>query len=110
MFELFPSSEAVEIDGDDPNHLEWILSRAIERANEFGIQGVNMRLVKGVVKRIIPSVASTNAVIAAALATEVFKNVTLCYDYLNNYMCFTDIDGIYTYTFPIERKVSEHYG
>lgn len=59
------------IDGDSPEHLEWIYNRSCERAKEFGIQGVNMRLVKGVVKRIIPAVASTNAVIASAIVTEV---------------------------------------
>ncbi|VUZ56702.1 unnamed protein product [Hymenolepis diminuta] len=94
----------VAIDGDSPEHLEWIYNRSCERAKEFGIQGVNMRLVKGVVKRIIPAVASTNAVIASAIVTEAFKLLTICYDYLNNYMNFADIEGIYTYRFQIERK------
>lgn len=45
-------------------HIEWVLSAAKSRAEEFGIQGVDLRLTKGVLKRIIPAVASTNAVIA----------------------------------------------
>lgn len=64
-------SANVDIDGDSPGHLEWIYNHSCQRAKEFGIQGVNMRLVKGVVKRIIPAVASTNAVIASAIVTEV---------------------------------------
>ncbi|CDQ99055.1 unnamed protein product [Oncorhynchus mykiss] len=58
----------------------------------------------GVVKRIIPAVASTNAVIAAACATEVFKIASSAYIPLNNYMVFNDVDGLYTYTFEAERK------
>uniref|UniRef100_A0A0V0JBF0 NEDD8-activating enzyme E1 catalytic subunit n=1 Tax=Schistocephalus solidus TaxID=70667 RepID=A0A0V0JBF0_SCHSO len=99
-----PFGEGVAIDADIPEHLAWVYERCLERAKQFGIEGVTLRLVKGVIKRIIPAVASTNAVIAAALATEVFKLVTLCYDYLKNYMNFSDLEGIYTYTFPIERK------
>uniref|UniRef100_A0A4W5L860 Ubiquitin like modifier activating enzyme 3 n=1 Tax=Hucho hucho TaxID=62062 RepID=A0A4W5L860_9TELE len=52
-----------------------------------------------VVKRIIPAVASTNAVIAAACSTEVFKIVSNTYIPLNNYLVFNIVDGLYTYTF-----------
>lgn len=70
------------------------------------ITGVTYRLTQGVVKHIIPAVASTNAVIAAACATEVFKMATRCSRGMNNYMLFSDIDGIYSYTYPAEKKVS----
>jgi ubiquitin-activating enzyme E1 C len=92
------------IDGDDPNHINWIYDRAVERANEFKIPGVTYRLTQGVVKHIIPAVASTNAVIAAACATEVFKIATGCCRILDNYMVFSDIDGIYSYTYAADRK------
>ena len=56
-------------------------------------------------KNIIPAVASTNAVIAAACATEVLKLVTGCSRFMDNFMLFNDLDGIYTFTYPAERKV-----
>lgn len=92
------------IDGDNPDHMLWIYEKAQERAEEYGIQGVNYRLTQGVVKNIIPAVASTNAVIAAACATEAFKLATSCSKPLQNYMVFNDTDGVYTYTFECERK------
>jgi len=94
----------VQIDGDDPAHISWIYEKASERANQFGITGVNYRLTQGVVKNIIPAVASTNAVVAAVCSTEVFKIVTSCCLPLQNYMVFSDIDGIYSYSFEGERK------
>ncbi|CAI2727693.1 unnamed protein product [Schistosoma spindalis] len=99
-----PFGNNVAIDGDSPEHIQWIYEKSCERAKQFGISGVTLRLVQGVVKRIIPAVASTNAVIAAACATEVFKLITFCYNYLDNYMNFSDIDGVYTYGFSVERK------
>lgn len=92
------------LDGDSPEHIQWVFERAQERAAEFNITGVTYRLTQGVVKRIIPAVASTNAVIAAACATEVFKIATSAYIPLNNYLVFNDVDGLYTYTFEAERK------
>jgi len=103
---LWPKDNPYEvpIDGDDPSHINWIYERAVERANEYKITGVTYRLTQGVVKHIIPAVASTNAVIAASCSTEVFKLATSCCGMLNNYMVFSDIDGIYSYTFEAPRK------
>ncbi|KAH0946195.1 hypothetical protein HN011_008348 [Eciton burchellii] len=92
------------IDGDDPQHINWIYEKSNERAAQFGIQGLTYRLVQGVIKNIIPAVASTNAVIAAACATEAFKLASNCNATLNNYMVLNDLDGIYTYTYEAERK------
>ncbi|XP_031650253.1 NEDD8-activating enzyme E1 catalytic subunit-like [Oncorhynchus kisutch] len=68
-----PFGDGVGLDGDNPEHIHWVFQRAQERAVDYSITGVTYRLTQGVVKRIIPAVASTNAVIAAACSTEVFK-------------------------------------
>ncbi|CAL8139232.1 unnamed protein product [Orchesella dallaii] len=105
-----PFETETAIDGDDPNHINWIYEKSLERASQFGITGVTYRLTQGVVKRIIPAVASTNAVIAAACATEVFKLATSCSIPMDNYMVFSDVEGIYTYTYKAEKKVRyDHY-
>uniref|UniRef100_A0A3P8WRE5 NEDD8-activating enzyme E1 catalytic subunit n=1 Tax=Cynoglossus semilaevis TaxID=244447 RepID=A0A3P8WRE5_CYNSE len=74
------------LDGDNPEHIQWVFERAQERAAEFNITGVTYRLTQ------------------AACATEVFKIATSTYIPLNNYMVFNDVDGLYTYTFEAERK------
>ena len=68
-----PFGEDVALDTDNPDHVEWAFRKAQQRANEFEILGVDLRLTQGVLKRIIPAVASTNAVIAGCCALEALK-------------------------------------
>ena len=72
-------------------HLKWCFEKAAGRAAEYGIEGVTYQLTMGVVKRIIPAVASTNAVIAASCASEALKIATYCAPSMGdekNYMQF----------------------
>lgn len=43
---------------------------------------------QGVVKNIIPAIASTNAVVAAACALEALKIATMCAKGMDNYMMY----------------------
>ncbi|KAL4707608.1 hypothetical protein ACJJTC_002974 [Scirpophaga incertulas] len=99
-----PWGATTPLDGDDPQHVAWVLEKAQERALKHGISNVTYRLTQGVLKNIIPAVASTNAAIAAACATEVFKLATSCCTNMNNYMVLNMADGVYTYTFNAERR------
>ena len=86
--EAFPEEK---MDGDNPEHLKWCFEKAAGRAAEYGIEGVTYQLTMGVVKRIIPAVASTNAVIAASCASEALKIATYCATSMGdekNYMQF----------------------
>eukprot|EP01027_Heterolobosea_sp_BB2_P015480 GEZU01022135.1.p1 GENE.GEZU01022135.1~~GEZU01022135.1.p1 ORF type:complete len:436 (-),score=125.25 GEZU01022135.1:60-1367(-) len=93
-----------KIDGDNPEHIEWLFKTASERAEKFKIPGVTYRLTQGVVKNIIPAIASTNAIISAACTNEAFKYVTKVTQSLDDYMMYNGAEGIYTYTYQNERK------
>ena len=100
------SSERKDIilDTDDPEHINWLYQKALARAQEFNIQGVTYSMTQGVVKNIIPAIASTNAIIAASCCNEAFKIVTSTNPFLSNYMMYSGDEGIYTYTFETEQK------
>ncbi|KAG5647253.1 hypothetical protein DXG03_000788 [Asterophora parasitica] len=111
-----------KLDTDDPEHIGWLYTAASARAKEFNIEGVTWSLTQGVVKNIIPAIASTNAIIsgksrtlettesvdnthpAAACCNEAFKIATSSAAYLNNYFMLIGTDGVYSYTFEHEKR------
>lgn len=112
---------AKKLDKDDPDHISWLYNIASARAAAFDIEGVTYALTQGVVKNIIPAVASTNAMIAgrllrsptpfpvlilpsAACSNEAFKIATSCAPFLNNYFMLIATEGVYTYTFEHEAR------
>lgn len=96
-----------QLDNDDPEHITWLYKKALARAHEFNISGVTYSLTQGVIKNIIPAIASTNAIIAASCCNEAFKIASSTNPSLGseeNYMMYSGNDGIYTYTFKHEKK------
>ncbi|MGH0188120.1 UNVERIFIED_CONTAM: hypothetical protein FKN15_028241 [Acipenser sinensis] len=80
-------AEGVVLDGDDPEHIQWVFQKSLERAAEFKITGVTYRLTQETTCRMYFLFLFYSAYIP-----------------LNNYLVFNDVDGLYTYTFEAERK------
>lgn len=93
-----------KFDADVPEDVDVMFQLSVERAEQFGIENVTRSLTLGVVKNIIPAIASTNAIIAAACCTEVFKLVTSCNPVLDNYMMYSGDDSVFTYTYAHSKK------
>jgi hypothetical protein len=65
------------MDTDDPEHIGWLYNIAAARAKEFNIEGVTWSLTQGVVKNIIPAIASTNAIISGTSLYIKFQKVSV---------------------------------
>lgn len=93
-----------KFDADIPEHVDWMYTTALKRAAEFNISGVTRQLTLGVVKNIIPAIASTNAIIAASCCNEAFKIATNSNPLLNNYMMYSGDESIYTYSYENQKN------
>jgi len=98
--------DIVRVDGDNHEHIQWILKRALEHADRFNIPNtkITYKLTQGVVKNIIPAIAATNAIIAATCANEAFKAVTEASRNLDNYVYYFGNTGVGTNTQKILKK------
>jgi len=104
-----PFGAEAELDCDDSKHLQWLYETSLKRANAHGIEGVTLKFTQGVAKRIIPAIASTNAIVAAACATECLKLATGCSPHMQvdsggHYMMYQGAEGVFTSTMAHERK------
>lgn len=71
------------VDGDNDEHVQWILARALEHAARFELQvDLDFRKAKGIIKQVVPAIASTQAFVASTCATEALKILTLCAPHL----------------------------
>ncbi|CAJ0573556.1 unnamed protein product, partial [Mesorhabditis spiculigera] len=99
-------TDGESLDADKPEHVEWVLKRAQQRAENYKISGVDYRLCLGVLKRIIPAVASTNAVVAASCTLEVLKLTSNAAFPLNNYLNFSQTEGVHFGVVELERSIN----
>jgi len=93
-----------KIDGDNDDHINWILEKAEEHAARFGISGLAFSMARGVVKHIIPAIASTQAIIASLCATEALKLVTARAPNINNCLMVSSNTRVHTVHYIFDKK------
>ena len=88
-------------DTDSPDDMRWLTLVSIARAKKYNIAGVLLGdfdeayfYTMGVVKSIIPAIASTNAMISAMCVQEAFKMVSHCSRVVDNFALVMGTEGM----------------
>lgn len=92
------------VDKDSVEDVTWIYEEALKRAQAFNIEGVTYALTLGVIKNVIPAIASTNAIIAASTCMEAIKLISGCSKVLDNYFMYMGHEGVYSSTTVYEKN------
>ena len=91
------------VDKDSIEDVEWIYKTALERAKKYNIEGVTYNLTLGVIKNVIPAIASTNSIIAAETVMEAIKIFTGFSKRLDNYFMYMGHEGLYSSTMQMDK-------
>jgi len=94
----------ITFDSDNAEHMSWIWHRSVERAKKFQIAEPSYSMTMQVAKNIIPAIASTNAVVAAACVNEAFKILARSHPRMNSYFQYNGHTGLHCETFPYNRN------
>merc|ERR1712205_214045 len=109
LIRVHPFGTDVDLECDDPKHMQWLYETSLKRAQAHGIEGVTLKFTQGVAKRIIPAIAATNAIVAASCANEVLKLATAVAGHMSaesggHYMMYQGGESVYTNTLSHERN------
>ncbi|AMD18761.1 HBL141Wp [Eremothecium sinecaudum] len=93
---------------DSPEALAWLVARCEEHASKFGIDPTTLteKFILGVAKNVVPSVITTNVIIAALCCTELLKLVLDLADDIENapnFMLYNGNDGCFAYSFKHDK-------
>lgn len=94
----------IDFNADDMTHIDMMYQLAKARADEFGIDGVTKGKTLGVVKNIIPAIASTNAIISGQCCNEAFKFITDVNPVMNDMMFYNGEVGVVAVTNKYQKK------
>ncbi|CAI7487549.1 CGH_1_collapsed_G0056560.mRNA.1.CDS.1 [Saccharomyces cerevisiae] len=87
--------------------VEFLLEKCCERAAQFSIstEKLSTSFILGIIKSIIPSVSTTNAMVAATCCTQMVKiyNDLIDLENGNNFTLINCSEGCFMYSFKFER-------
>lgn len=96
-----------QLNFDDMSQVQKILQACTDRASDFNIDTtrLNTQFLLGIIKKIVPSVTSTNTIIAAGCCNELIK---IYYDLIDlekipNFNVLNGSEGCFSYGFIFER-------